>query len=211
MDSDAKRSAILDRLADHVLAHGLAASSLRPLAAAAATSDRMLLYYFRDKADLMAAVLTRVADRSAVALAAAASPEPRPRAAVTAELFGLMTGADMWPYVRLWLEVAALAAKGDALCARIGEAIGRGYLAWGRDRLAAPEAERDTEAARLLVAVEGMVFLHSLGLGDVALASLGDGESVWQVAAELTAAFSAPEAAYEVLTADTIIRRNPRP
>ena len=37
-----RRALLLGKLADHVLAHGLSASSLRPLAKAAGTSDRML-------------------------------------------------------------------------------------------------------------------------------------------------------------------------
>jgi AcrR family transcriptional regulator len=54
MASDDRLSLLLDRLADYVLAHGLTASSLRPLARAAGTSDRMLLYYFADKDAVMA-------------------------------------------------------------------------------------------------------------------------------------------------------------
>jgi len=38
-----RHDALIDWLADHVLAHGLSASSLRPLAKAAGTSGRMLL------------------------------------------------------------------------------------------------------------------------------------------------------------------------
>ena len=52
---DSRRTEIVERLADHVLAHGLSASSLRPLAKAAGTSDRMLLYYFADKSEMMTA------------------------------------------------------------------------------------------------------------------------------------------------------------
>ena len=38
--ADDRRDAILDRLADHVLAHGLAAASLRPLARAGGISEK---------------------------------------------------------------------------------------------------------------------------------------------------------------------------
>ena len=62
--TDERRSVIVDRLADHVLAHGLVSASLRPLAKAAGTSDRMLLYYFADKSELLAATLQRIAERS---------------------------------------------------------------------------------------------------------------------------------------------------
>ena len=48
-----RREAAIERMADHVLSEGLAAGTLRPLAAAAGTSDRMLLYYFADKDELL--------------------------------------------------------------------------------------------------------------------------------------------------------------
>ena len=61
MTADDRRDALIDRLADHMLAIGIGASSLRTLAKAAGTSDRMLLYYFRDKDELVAATLERIA------------------------------------------------------------------------------------------------------------------------------------------------------
>ena len=48
---DTQRAAVTERLSSHILAHGLARSSLRELAAAAGVSDRMLLYYFDDKSE----------------------------------------------------------------------------------------------------------------------------------------------------------------
>src|SRR5271168_597642 len=58
-----RRQAAIDRMADHILLEGLGAATLRPLAAAAGTSDRMLLYYFADKDELLSATLHRVAAR----------------------------------------------------------------------------------------------------------------------------------------------------
>ncbi|MEM7525681.1 MAG: TetR family transcriptional regulator, partial [Pseudomonadota bacterium] len=58
-----KREALLDALADAVLANGLDAASLRPLAKAVGTSDRMLLYYFADKTALLTATFDRVLAR----------------------------------------------------------------------------------------------------------------------------------------------------
>ena len=58
-----RREEAIERMADHLLAEGLGAATLRPLAAAAGTSDRMLLYYFNDKDELLSATLHRVAER----------------------------------------------------------------------------------------------------------------------------------------------------
>jgi hypothetical protein len=58
----------------------------------------------------------------------------------------------------------------------VGEAIGRGFLAWGAARLeAATPAQRDVEAAQLLVSLEGLLLLRSLGLSDIGEAAYPPG------------------------------------
>lgn len=162
-----RRAAMLEALADHMLANGLAASSLRGLAGAAGTSDRMLLYYFRDKAELVEAALELVAARLTAILDAAAGP-PRKLETVLVAIAALMGDPRLWPYQRLFLEIASRAAAGDAFYRTVGERLGRGFLAWGAAQLDAPdEAARARDAARLLVLTEGMVFLRALGLDDV--------------------------------------------
>jgi len=48
-----RRTEILRQLTDYLLEHGLGEASLRPLAAAAGTNARMLVYHFRSKENLM--------------------------------------------------------------------------------------------------------------------------------------------------------------
>ncbi|ANP52318.1 AcrR family transcriptional regulator [Streptomyces griseochromogenes] len=52
-----KRRDLLDRIRDYLLQNGLADLSLRPLARALGTSDRMLLYYFGTKERMVAEAL----------------------------------------------------------------------------------------------------------------------------------------------------------
>lgn len=166
--TDERRSAIVDRLADHVLAHGLVAASLRPLAKAAGTSDRMLLYYFADKSELLAATLQRIAERMTIALAEQVAPEPLPLVALQKRLAGLLFEDRFWPYMCVWIELASRSARADPLYAPIAAAIGQGFLAWGEAQLAAENEEaRARDAAKLLVAIEGMVLVRAIGLGAV--------------------------------------------
>jgi AcrR family transcriptional regulator len=169
---DNRRAEILERLADHVLANGLSASSLRPLAKAAGTSDRMLLYYFADKAEMMTATLGVIAMRIMAAMDARKAPQPMPFDALLPILLDAMVDEEMWPFMRVWLEIASLSANGDAFYRAVGEQLGRGFLAWGAAQIDAPdEAQRQREAARLLVMAEGMVVLKSIGLdGDARVA-----------------------------------------
>ncbi|MEY4270227.1 MAG: hypothetical protein RLZZ58_1443, partial [Pseudomonadota bacterium] len=112
--ADDRRAVLLDRLADHVLAAGLSGSSLRALAAAAGTSDRMLLYYFADKEAVMTAVLEHMAARMVGHLMAAARPARRSFAALHADLAAMVLDPAFAPFMRVWLEAAARAGQGDA-------------------------------------------------------------------------------------------------
>lgn len=161
----------LDPLTDHVLAHGIAGSSLRALARAAGTSDRMLLYYYPDKNALLAAVLDHAAARMAELLDAVAPPEPLVAEELRARVAPMLREPVSAPFMRLWLELAARGAAGDALARRVGAAIGGGFIVWIETHLvpgAGPAA-----AARLLAEIEGMVLLDSLGMANVVDQALG--------------------------------------
>jgi AcrR family transcriptional regulator len=172
--SDDRRALILDRLADHILAHGLIASSLRPLAKAAGTSDRMLLYYFADKAQLIGAALETIASRTVGLLMLRAAPHPLPYDALLQLLGGLLKDEELWPYLRVYLEMASRAANGDALYREIGERVGRGFFAWGMSQL--DSAQPEIDAARLLVATEGMIYLKAIGLDEICALAISASE-----------------------------------
>jgi AcrR family transcriptional regulator len=65
-----RREELLDQVADHLLEHGLIGLTLRPLAAAIGTSDRMLVYHFRSRDALVSAAVGRVNDRAVDAVGA---------------------------------------------------------------------------------------------------------------------------------------------
>ena len=76
-----RREVLLDQVTDHVLEHGLIGLTLRPLAAAIGTSDRMLIYHFGSRDALVSAVVAGATER-AVACIEALPSAPGVRAAV---------------------------------------------------------------------------------------------------------------------------------
>ncbi len=168
-----RRRVLVERMAGHVLAHGLGAASLRPLAAAAGTSDRMLLYYFADKEEVLGAVLAHVA-AGLTAQLDAALPLGRPRAAdrLLREVWAALRSPEVAPSMHLWLDLAAAAARGQQPHLALAGAIADGFLSWTAARLE-PSADGATEAARLLATIEGMLVLEAVGRGALAEAALG--------------------------------------
>src|ERR1700679_4323676 len=126
-----RRQAAIDRMADHILLEGLGAATLRPLAAAAGTSDRMLLYYFADKDELLTATLARIATRMVAQLDAAIPAEPRRSFPVLMEqVLVVMASESLRLFMPLWLALAAGAARGLQPHRDVAGEIADGFLAW---------------------------------------------------------------------------------
>ena len=132
----------------------------------------MLLYYFDDKAALLAAVLEAVAGRMTALLDAHRLPHPIAAKELEARLIPFVLDDALWPFMALWLEIAASTARGDPTCRAVGTAVMTGFLDWTASQLTgASAAARRRAATRVLMMVEGGVLLKSLGLGDAATAA----------------------------------------
>jgi len=167
---DDRREAAIEHMADHVLSEGLSAATLRPLAAAAGTSDRMLLYYFADKDELLTATLGRIATRMIIQLDGAIPAEPpRPFAVLLEEVWAAMASESLQPFMPLWLELASGAARGLQPHRNVAGAIADGFLAWVAIRLQPePGGEPSSSAPLFLASIEGMYLLKAIGRGATA-------------------------------------------
>jgi AcrR family transcriptional regulator len=171
-----RRQAALQAMADHLLEHGLPGATLRPLAEAAGASDRMLLYYFANKEELIGATLSEVAARLARELDAAVPPGPRPFEVALAETWRAFRSQNMARYMRLWLDIAAAAARGQEPYRSVAGQIADGFLVWAGSRLAADdEDQRAGVAARLVAAFDGLALLEAVGRGAAADAAVAIG------------------------------------
>lgn len=164
---DTRRAEALERMADHLLAEGLAGASLRPLAKAAGVSDRMLLYYFDDKEEALGLALMTVADRLTSALSAV-TPEPAPPDRLAGQLWPILRSPEMRPAMALWLEISAAAARGQAPFVAVAARIAADFLAWLDAHLVAPEADRAALGALVLGALDGLVIIDAVGQGALA-------------------------------------------
>jgi AcrR family transcriptional regulator len=105
-----RRDELAEAATDYALEHGLIGLSLRPLAQALGTSDRMLLYHFEDKDDLVATILRTTSERSGRSLRAL-PPSPGLRYSVL-DLWRAVTTGPQQRCQRLYVEAAALGLFG---------------------------------------------------------------------------------------------------
>jgi AcrR family transcriptional regulator len=136
-----RREELAQAATDYVLSHGLVGLSLRPLAAEIGTSDRMLLYHFDSKDDLVATVLRVSNDRSVAELHGLA-PAADVRRAVL-ELWTMVTSARLARCQRMYVEAAALGLFGQEPYATVVREANRVWVAALADHLVASGTPRD--------------------------------------------------------------------
>ncbi|MFJ8010265.1 TetR/AcrR family transcriptional regulator [Streptomyces fagopyri] len=161
----AKRRDLLDRVRAHVVRNGLAGLSLRPLARALGTSDRMLLYYFGSKERMVAEALT-VYERRPILHARNlldSNGSPRDPAALrrfVEETWRQLSAPDMRATLPLYLEIMA---AGLLHPDRYGPVVRDTLNEWRRlfasvfRDLGMTEAQARTEATLLVDAAFGLL------------------------------------------------------
>lgn len=148
-------------MAAHVLDHGLLTASLRPLAAAAGTSDRMLIYHFGSKEGVVREIIEKLAvdmaddlDRALPATRFANGKE------LILEVMNMMRSPPCNRYLRVWFDIVAAAAQGSDLHKAAGMAVMDRYLDWvalrhPRGRDGAPEC---------VAMIEGLLLFDAVGM-----------------------------------------------
>ena len=175
------RENLLPQLAAYALEHGIAGLSLRPLAAAAGTSDRMLLYHFGSKQQLVAELLEYIAAGFTLALDGVLPKGRRESRAACLEAVATATrGAAFRPYLVLWWQVVAGAAHGEATYAATAGAIMDGLLSWLEHLLPADDPAPHEAAKQILTLIEGAQMLDAIGRSAIADGGLAGG---WALAA----------------------------
>jgi len=158
-----RREELVSGATDYALDHGLVGLSLRPLAAALGTSDRMLLYHLGSKDALVAAVIAESTDRSVTELRALPA-STSPGEAVRAQ-WRLRTGEHQTRCERLYVEASTLGLFGEEPYASAVAASNARWTAAVRDHLAASGvAPERVDAVALLVDAAFMGFELDLPL-----------------------------------------------
>ncbi|WP_380164702.1 TetR/AcrR family transcriptional regulator [Jannaschia sp. R86511] len=133
--------------------------SLRPLAAALGTSDRMLLYYFGSREHLLETVLDLVGDGLVAALSEAVPPGRSHPEVLLRELWSVARDPGVEPALRLYVEILGQAAAQVPPFPSAARRVAHRWLDWAQDRVDVPDQERQDAAAALLATVDGLLIL----------------------------------------------------
>lgn len=152
-----RRVMLTRKIADILLADGVAQAPLRELGARMGVSDRVLLYYFRDKADLIEASLSEVIARFGAILDPLQPPGRHPAADVLRTSSQLLSLPALVPFMQVWADIVARGARGEEPFRTIARSVVQGSLASMELRLAIEDAKtRTAAAAAILAIVEGV-------------------------------------------------------
>jgi AcrR family transcriptional regulator len=170
-----KRTEIVATLASHFLEAGLGDIGLRRLAEVAGTSDRMLLYYFENKDELVTAVLSEIGRGLAETLGEIVGPTPLAPHRALALLWRTLKRDAFANQLRIWLDLSSQASRGDPLFGAIVSQMAAGWIAWLAAMLDVPKADKAPLAILMMGAVDGQLVLFptDLSKGDAAIARLG--------------------------------------
>jgi AcrR family transcriptional regulator len=145
----------------HVAARdGLAKLTFRSVGKHLGLADRTVVYYFPSKHDLVKAVLDAVTARIRAVLAATlAGDRVRPRALVSV-CWAALTGPEAEAMSRLYVEALGLAAAGHEPYQSSVTALTATWAAWAEDHLDVPTKDRQSHAAAVLAALDGLLVLR---------------------------------------------------
>ncbi|MDH6222357.1 TetR/AcrR family transcriptional regulator [Streptomyces pseudovenezuelae] len=165
-----ERTRLLRLSADHILAHGVAGLSLRGIGKAVGSNNRMLLYYFGSKEELIAAALTEAGGRFPLLerIFELLDDRDQPLRTRLEAAWELLSADENLPFHRVFFEVLGLAGyqrgRFDAFLDAVATTW-RGRVATALRAEGVPADEAD-DLARELVALWRGLQLDLLTAGD---------------------------------------------
>ena len=156
-----KKTQFAEKVAAYLLTHGLADGGIRALAKAAGTSDRMLIYYFGSKEQLVREAMGLVVGGLSAQLEAVLGGKRRSRSRLLEELTDACSAPEMFPMIQVWFEVVGLAARDVGPYKDISHDIAGVFISWIEQHLA---SRQQSQAADLFAHLEGRMLLHVIGI-----------------------------------------------
>jgi AcrR family transcriptional regulator len=125
-------------------------------------SDRVLVYYFPTKHDLVTAVIVRMGGQLQDALAAAFSAPAKDHLDLARVAWPVLTSDDAMPVFRLFFEANGLAAAGRAPYVTLVPELVEAWVTWAATLLTGSAPRRRAEAEASIALIDGLLLLGHL-------------------------------------------------
>ena len=153
---------ILDGAIAAAFDEGLSQLTFGRLAKRLGISDRIVVYYFPTKDDLINDVLLALGAQLEAALATTATTPASDHRDLVRAAWPLLARPEVDPVFALFFEAAGLASAGREPYRTFVPQLVTGWIAWAADRIDGTPARRRTEAAAAIATIDGLLILRQL-------------------------------------------------
>ena len=157
------REEILDGALRAAIDEGLSQLTFGRLAKRMGISDRIVVYYFPTKPDLIREVVVAMGVQLQRTLAAAFATPARNHVELVARAWPLLAKPGTDRIFALFFEANGLAAVGREPYASVVPALVEGWIDWAANLIAETNPHRRTEAETSIAIIDGLLLLRLLG------------------------------------------------
>jgi AcrR family transcriptional regulator len=147
---------------------GLSQLTFGRLAKRLGISDRIIVYYFPTKDDLIGEVLVGLGIQLQATLAPTFSTPARDFAELVRTAWPVLARSDADPVFALFFEAGGLAASGREPYRTLVPQLMNGWIDWASHFIEGTPARRHTEAAAAIAVLDGLLLVRQLAGPDVA-------------------------------------------
>ncbi len=170
------RDELLAGALDTARTDGLSQLTFGRVAKRLGVSDRVLVYYFPTKDDLVSAVLASMGSELQVTLASALTGTASDHVALARQAWPVLASPDADPVFALFFEANGLAAAGREPYASLVGHLVEAWITWVMDFFDGPPTRRRAEAEATIALIDGLLLVRQLvgaAAADRAAATLG--------------------------------------
>lgn len=162
------RNEILDGAVAVAFADGLSKLTFGRVAARLGTSDRIVVYYFPSKNDLITAVLLAVGAQLQETIAAAMASPVADHLGLARAAWPVLARAESDPIFALFFEANGLAASGNEPYRSIVPGLVTAWIDWASEFITGNAEHRRAEAEAVVALLDGLLLLRQLAGPDAA-------------------------------------------
>lgn len=162
------REEILDGALEAAIADGLSQLTFGRLARRLGVSDRVVVYYFPTKTELVVSVLAVLAQRLQSVLARAFTERAGDHVELARAAWPVVATSEVDPLFGVYFEAIGLAAAGIEPFHGLAGQLLEGWIGWLSEFFDGDRAERRAQAETTLALLDGLLLLRQLAGGAAA-------------------------------------------